>query len=94
MFCKSFSEDKHLRWFEITSETDKNMAVIADVHTVFPSSYLEEGVGPASEIFVVVPIGGKLYLTRGAIFSNIQVNNSTTPQSCILSLQSRILTHL
>jgi len=52
----------------ILSETDRNMAVIADVHTV-PGSYLEAGVGPASEIFVVVPIGGKLYLTRGAVFS-------------------------
>jgi len=52
----------------ILSETDRNMAVIADVHTV-PGSYLEVGVGPASEIYVVVPIGGKLYLTRGAVFS-------------------------
>lgn len=52
----------------ILSETDRNMAVIADVHTV-PGCYLEVGVGPASEIFVVVPIGGKLYLTRGAVFS-------------------------
>lgn len=57
-----------MRWFEITSETDKNMAVIADVHTVFPDNYLEEAVGSAAQIFVVVPIGGKLYLTRGAIF--------------------------
>lgn len=63
----SFSEDG-LRWFEITSETDKNMALIADVHTS-TGYYLEEGIGPASEIFAVVPIGGKLYLTRGAVFS-------------------------
>lgn len=63
-----------MRWYEITSETDKNMAVIADVHTIAPNrfsegGYLEVGVGPAAEIFVVVPIGGKLYLTRGAVFS-------------------------
>lgn len=56
------------KWFEITSDTDKNMAVIADVHTA-GDFYLEEGVGTASHIFVVVPIGGKLYLTRGAVFS-------------------------
>lgn len=55
-------------WYEITSETDRNMANIADVHTVL-NNYLEAGVGPADQIFVVVPIGGKLYLTRGAIFS-------------------------
>ena len=63
-----------LRWFEIQSETDKNMALIADFHTVAPNrydsgGYLEAGVGPAHEIYVVVPIGGRLYLTRGAVFS-------------------------
>jgi len=60
--------EKGMRWFEITSETDKNMAVIADVHTGAPNNYLEEAVGSAAQMFVVVPIGGKLYLTRGAIF--------------------------
>jgi hypothetical protein len=67
-YLTSSLADQRLRWFEITSETDKNMAVIADVHTV-RETYLEEGVGPAHQIFVVVPIGGKLYLTRGAVFS-------------------------
>ena len=62
------------RWFEITSDTDKNMAVIADFHTIAPNQfsgagYMESGVGPAYEIYVVVPIAGELYLTRGAVFS-------------------------
>lgn len=47
---------------------DADMAVIADVHTS-QASCLEEGVGHANEIYVVVPIQGKLYLTRGATFS-------------------------
>ncbi len=69
----SFAGDG-MRWFEITSETDKNMAIIADVHTIAPNQfssggYFEVGVGPAYEIYVVVPIDGKLYLTRGAVFS-------------------------
>ncbi len=69
----SFAGDG-FRWFEITSETDKNMAVIADFHTIGPNSfhpggYMEAGVGPAYEIYVVVPIAGKLYLTKGAVFS-------------------------
>lgn len=57
-------------WYSIESDTDRNMAVIADVHTVANTDkpYLEVGVGTASEIYVVVPIGGKLYLTRGAVF--------------------------
>ncbi|MGB9976839.1 DUF3160 domain-containing protein [Thermovenabulum sp.] len=69
----SFAGDG-LRWFEITSETDKNMATIADIHTIAPNQfgsggYFEVGVGPAYEIYVVVPISGRFYLTRGAIFS-------------------------
>lgn len=66
-YLTSHMAEEGMRWFEITSETDKNMAVIADVHTV-PGSYLEVGVGSASQIYVVVPVGNKLYLTRGAIF--------------------------
>lgn len=56
-------------WFANTSEADRNMAVISDIHTVVGGGVLEVGVGPAYEIFVVVPIGGKLYITRGAVFS-------------------------
>lgn len=69
----SFAGDIY-HWFEITSDTDRNMAVIADFHTIAPNKYssggyLEAAVGTANEIYVVVPIGGKLYLTRGAVFS-------------------------
>lgn len=55
-------------WYQIESETDRNMAVVADVHTAIPGGYLEEAVGTAAEIYVVVPAGGKLYITRGAVF--------------------------
>lgn len=47
---------------------DKNMPVIADVHTA-DGSALEVGVGKAHEIYVIVELNGKLRLTRGAIFS-------------------------
>jgi len=56
------------RWSELTSAADKDMAVVADVHTSF-TECLEEGVGRAIELWVVVPIAGKLWLTRGASFS-------------------------
>lgn len=57
-------------WFEITSATDRNMAVVADVHTVPQlGQVLEEGVGPAYELVAVVPIDGKPTLARGAAFS-------------------------
>ncbi|MBK6426509.1 MAG: DUF3160 domain-containing protein [Blastocatellia bacterium] len=55
-------------WFEIESETDKNMAVIADVHTG-GNSALQVGVGHADTIWVVAPIEGRLVLCRGAVFS-------------------------
>ncbi|SNS28179.1 Protein of unknown function [Anaerovirgula multivorans] len=69
----SFAGDE-MRWFEITSDTDKNMAVIADIHTIAPNAfglggYFHVGVGPAYEIYVVVSIGEELQLTRGAVFS-------------------------
>jgi len=55
---------------QLVSEADEDMAVIADVHTGPGSgACLEEAVGHADYIFVVVPIQGVLYLTRGSIFS-------------------------
>jgi hypothetical protein len=54
--------------WEMVNETDKDMAVIADVHTG-GARVLEEGVGHANELLVVVPVEGKLVLTRGAVFS-------------------------
>lgn len=54
--------------WELVNETDKDMAVVADVHTGGDKA-LEEGVGHANEILVIVPVEGKLVLTRGAVFS-------------------------
>ena len=57
---------------EITSMTDKDMAVVADVHTgpIGTEMFaLEEGVGHANEIYVVYPCEGKLLMGRGAVFS-------------------------
>jgi hypothetical protein len=56
-------------WNDIPSETDRHMALIADIHTGY-GSVLEVGVGPAYEILVLVPrrAGGRL-LARGAVFS-------------------------
>lgn len=70
----SFAGEDGADWYMIASETDKNIAIVSDIHTVAPNplsdgGYIEVGVGPASEIMVAVPIDGKLYLTRGAVFS-------------------------
>lgn len=68
MLTLSVIQEGVSNWHQITSEADKHMAVVADVHTC-GTKCLEEGVGCANEIYVVVPIEGKLWLTRGAIFS-------------------------
>jgi hypothetical protein len=55
---------------QVESEADERMAIVADVHTdVNTNQVLEEGVGDAFVIFVVVPIEGQTVLTMGAVFS-------------------------
>jgi hypothetical protein len=54
--------------WEMVNETDKDMSVIADVHTG-GTEVLEEGVGHAYQILAVVPVEGRLVLTRGAALS-------------------------
>jgi hypothetical protein len=72
---------------EITSTADKDMAVVADVHTGpigGEDHALEEGVGHANEIYVVYPLGGRLLLGRGAVFSyhefTVKVDNRLTDE--------------
>lgn len=62
------------KWSVSVTGADRCIAVVADVYTANadnnPSkSVLYEAVGPAHSIYVVVEIGGYLYLTRGAVFS-------------------------
>jgi len=55
---------------QIENDTDKEMAVIADVHTdINNRSVLEEGVGYPMKINVICPIRGELVMTEGAVFS-------------------------
>jgi hypothetical protein len=67
-------EDQWLQGWVDVQGADKHVAVVADVYTAnainnMNKSVLYEAVGPASEIYVVVEIGGQLWLTRGAVFS-------------------------
>jgi hypothetical protein len=64
---------------DLISDADKDMAVVADVHTDSSTQLcLEEGTGRANAIYVVVPIDGKLYLTRGAVYSYYEFEWSIT----------------
>lgn len=68
--------DAWLMGWDDVQGTDRNIALIADVYTANGDNVpadeqgiLYEAVGEADEIYVVVEIGGYLYLTRGAVFS-------------------------
>lgn len=55
---------------EITSAADERIALIADVHTdPNTSQVLEEGVGDAFPIYVVVLVDGRQVVTLGGVFS-------------------------
>lgn len=62
------SPEGWVEWWQIDGP-DKNMPVIADVHTIDENRVLQVGVGKAHEIYVVVEIDGRLKLCRGAVFS-------------------------
>ena len=48
---------------------DHPAALVADVATAPPNTVLEEGTGYVSEIYVVVPVDGKLRIARGGVYS-------------------------
>lgn len=49
--------------------SDNQAPVVADVATAPPDLVLEEGTGYISEIYVVVPVDGKLCIARGGVYS-------------------------
>ena len=66
--------DQYLMGWSDIQGADRKGALVADVYTANSDnnpnkSILFEAVGAADEIYVVVEIGGYLYLTRGAVFS-------------------------
>ena len=69
------NEDEYFKWEDIES-ADRKVALVVDLYTangdnvpVEKKAVLYNAVGPADVIYVVVEIGGYLYLTRGAVFS-------------------------
>ena len=66
-------EQNLYNWIDIEG-ADRKVALVADVYTANADNnknkaILFEAVGDADEIYVVVEIGGYLYLTRGAVLS-------------------------
>ena len=59
---------------DILSEADKDMALVVDVHNSF-GAVLQEATGRAAIIYVVVPINGELYLTRGGVYTQYEFDH-------------------
>ena len=78
------SEHNMWSWDDIQGP-DRKVALVADVYTANADnnpmkSILYEAIGDADEIYVVVEIGGYLWLTRGAVFSYREFNRSIDDQ--------------
>jgi hypothetical protein len=76
-------------WYELQSEADKDMAVVADVHTGGTHA-LEVGVGHANQIFVVAPVVGRLQIMRGACFSYYEFAHPSSDRLTDESWQSML----
>lgn len=66
--------DQEMWGWDAVEGADRKVALVADVYTANADNndkkcILFEAVGDADEIYVVVEIGGYLYLTRGAVLS-------------------------
>ena len=73
----------------LISEADLDMALVADVHTG-GAEVLEEGTGHAGVIYVVVPIEGKLYITRGAMFTQYEFHQPISDRLADAAWQERL----
>lgn len=51
---------------------EKPAALVADIATDPNGRVLEEGIGSVNELWVVVPIEGKLHLVKGGVFSHYE----------------------
>lgn len=72
--------DMDLDSWGLVQGADRSVAVVADVMTrnvlgCDKCGILTEATGNADEIYVTVNIGGKIYLTRGAVFSYYEFVN-------------------
>ncbi|MCX6647312.1 MAG: DUF3160 domain-containing protein [bacterium] len=57
---------------DLLSEADKDMALVVDVHTANGTTVLQEATGRVGVIYVVVPVDGKLYLSRGGTYTQYE----------------------
>ena len=54
--------------WEAVPKVDRNMASVSDAH-IYENQVLQTVVGAPDYLYVIVPYNGKLYLTRGSVYS-------------------------
>ncbi len=70
-------------YWDLIDENNRKMAVVSDIMNVVDNSagvedgYLHLGVGYPKEIFAVYPVGDKLYMGRGGVFSYYEFIDET-----------------
>ena len=81
-FVESSDENEVMYWYEIQNSTDRRMPVVVDLMRVVENSVglpkdeiFSIGTGKPTEIFVIYPHEGKLYMGRGATFSYYEFLN-------------------
>lgn len=70
------------KWADVAPDFSTGIAFITDFYNAYPTGdfaggYKQSGIGAPCEIYAVVPISGKLYLARGAVFSYYEFINTT-----------------
>ena len=86
MSLELLRDSEHELWdWEAIQGPDRKVALVADVYTANADnnpnkSILYEAIGDADEIYVIVEIGGYLWLTRGAVFSYREFQRSIDDQ--------------
>jgi hypothetical protein len=86
MSLELLRDSEHELWdWEAIQGPDRKVALVADVYTANADnnpnkSILYESIGDADEIYVIVEIGGYLWLTRGAVFSYREFQRSIDDQ--------------
>ena len=75
-FVESVDENSVMHWYEISNPQDRRMPIVADLMRVARNSVgLKEGdifsiaTGKPAEIYVIYPVGEKLYMGRGGVFT-------------------------
>ncbi|MBI5832412.1 MAG: DUF3160 domain-containing protein [Armatimonadetes bacterium] len=76
-------------YWNLESRADRNMALVADVHTSGPYA-LTEAVGQPAELWVIVNHGGKLVAARGATFTWYEFKVKTTERMTDEQWQKRL----